>query len=243
MLTVGPADHPRACGENRPVRVEKSGGAGSSPRVRGKRGAGVADRPRERIIPARAGKTSATASTGGSPPDHPRACGENATAAWTGVQAAGSSPRVRGKQAPCGSGEHPPRIIPARAGKTKTSRSCRSPAWDHPRACGENTSRISRMSAPAGSSPRVRGKQARERNPVLLDGIIPARAGKTARRVPPRPRRPDHPRACGENAHYRRPQGRSRGSSPRVRGKHGSSPPSSSARGIIPARAGKTGDR
>ena len=180
MLTVGPADHPRACGENRPVRVEKSGGAGSSPRVRGKRGAGVADRPRERIIPARAGKTSATASTGGSPPDHPRACGENATAAWTGVQAAGSSPRVRGKQAPCGSGEHPPRIIPARAGKTSSMRKWRTSSSDHPRACGENQDFSILQIARLGSSPRVRGKHLPHIAHVRARRIIPARAGKTS---------------------------------------------------------------
>ena len=53
-----------------------------------------------------------------------------------------------------------------------------SPA--HPRACGENVQEVSLVSIPAGSSPRVRGKLGEARSVVGLDGLIPARAGKTA---------------------------------------------------------------
>ena len=53
-----------------------------------------------------------------------------------------------------------------------------------------------------------------------MDGLIPARAGKTFR-VPRSRYDPEaHPRACGENPARRPPRSTWAGSSPRVRGKH-----------------------
>ena len=71
-------------------------------------------------------------------------------------------------------------------------------------------------------------------------GLIPAHAGKTiaiARCV-----RPcwAHPRSRGENCPGRRWSARGWGSSPLTRGKHGRQDSSASARGLIPAHAGKT---
>ena len=56
-LAVGRA-HPRACGENIEPKTMPNPALGSSPRVRGKRPHGVVHAARERLIPARAGKTS-----------------------------------------------------------------------------------------------------------------------------------------------------------------------------------------
>ena len=53
--------HPRACGENLVGGSVGHRGSGSSPRVRGKRGKGVADGLAARLIPARAGKTHVAA--------------------------------------------------------------------------------------------------------------------------------------------------------------------------------------
>ena len=133
-----PAAHPRACGENAPPAAEFPLLLGSSPRVRGKHLRLVVDADRDRLIPARAGKTEAVRSaqlhrpahpracgenrpsTSKSPRDwaHPRACGENLVRVCKKQLAAGSSPRVRGKL-----GERPAVVglrglIPARAGKT-----------------------------------------------------------------------------------------------------------------------------
>ena len=52
---------------------------------------------------------------------------------------------------------------------------------------------------------------------------------------------PAHPRACGENLVHRFPNALAYGSSPRVRGKRAGFAPCGSGRGLIPARAGKTG--
>ena len=52
------SDHPRACGANSGVLRFTAGGAGSSPRMRGKRPCSVHRMIRARIIPAHAGQTT-----------------------------------------------------------------------------------------------------------------------------------------------------------------------------------------
>ena len=96
---------------------------------------------------------------------------------------------------------------------------------------------------PAGSSPRVRGKQHRTMVAPGVSGLIPARAGKTQRRGRGLGASRAHPRACGEN--LRAPDGlrTRRGSSPRVRGKPNSAAWCPSPGWLIPARAGKTRER
>ena len=73
----GPGAHPRACGENLRGPGGRDYPQGSSPRVRGKRGAGLPAPSLDRLIPARAGKTPCGRSRRPAPPAHPRACGEN----------------------------------------------------------------------------------------------------------------------------------------------------------------------
>ena len=114
----------------------------------------------------------------------------------------------------------------------------------------------------AGSSPRGRGKllSVCESNPV--EGLIPARAGKTLVVVEvaeshcgssPRGRGKlikscrdltyslAHPRAGGENTQRAGSCPTPAGSSPRGRGKRSARRDRNHARGLIPARAGKTG--
>ena len=173
------SDHPRACGANYFwVRHHMSPG-GSSPRVRGKHGVREGLERAGRIIPARAGQTSAWRACRPGPSDHPRACGANWAVAADEVRLAGSSPRVRGKHGRQPGGRGPVRIIPARAGQTR----CTSPLvmdWtDHPRACGANFTSLRRSSICFGSSPRVRGKHGRQPRGGGAVRIIPARAGQT----------------------------------------------------------------
>ena len=73
----GRTAHPRACGENEPVRALVLDCDGSSPRVRGKPGVKADNSLILGLIPARAGKTSVIALWGSLNPAHPRACGEN----------------------------------------------------------------------------------------------------------------------------------------------------------------------
>ncbi len=135
--------HPRACGENVPFPAGCGRLVGSSPRMRGKRGAPSSASGARRFIPAHAGKTnrtrrSSTARSGSSPrmrgkpprgPSphraptvHPRACGENTAPSlgrWCG---SGSSPRMRGKHFQQRVYREKPRFIPAHAGKTRFPR-------------------------------------------------------------------------------------------------------------------------
>ena len=236
-----PGAHPRACGENAWLNSSAVISPGSSPRVRGKRRQDRARRCNLRLIPARAGKTLRGPSTALWHPAHPRACGENRHECGDGEDLLGSSPRVRGKrssiQASCSSS----RLIPARAGKTKTSPQPGPGGTAHPRACGENRRSCTRRPPEPGSSPRVRGKRRMLDDFFHLPGLIPARAGKTyAPPIRPETSRA-HPRACGENSSPSPLPVVFVGSSPRVRGKRSDSHRGRSRAGLIPARAGKTG--
>ena len=233
-------DHPRACGENAGVPPRLVPHEGSSPRVRGKPRI-RASRPRlSRIIPARAGKTVVVLLFMSGVPDHPRACGENSGKARDRCRTWGSSPRVRGKLTEIVVSSQEERIIPARAGKTCPAPGGGARARDHPRACGENSARLSSALVPPGSSPRVRGKRPPLHQPTRSPRIIPARAGKTTPPPPRRSGRPDHPRACGENLLEAARKVFPEGSSPRVRGKRDYKYKTVLITGIIPARAGKT---
>ena len=74
------ADHPRGCGENVSFVEPPPAVNGSPPRMRGKQSAPHEQLRHIRITPADAGKTS-THVCGKKPlQDHPRGCGENASA-------------------------------------------------------------------------------------------------------------------------------------------------------------------
>ena len=96
------------------------------------------------------------------------------------------------------------------------------------------------MRSPTGSSPRGRGKPLYGDVSDHRKGIIPARAGKTASCFLAARLVSDHPRAGGENVVVFPVQVVGVGSSPRGRGKRRVGVLGEYARGIIPARAGKT---
>ena len=70
--------------------------------------------------------------------------------------------------------------------------------------------------------------------------LIPAHAGKTAKRIHLSAPRQAHPRACGENGFRRRFVTSHPGSSPRMRGKLSSIAGAIRVHRLIPAHAGKT---
>ena len=140
----------------------------------------------------------------------------------TGVRAGvvGSSPRGRGKLRAGFFSVVSVRLIPAWAGKTRSSSLSGLPVAAHPRVGGEN--HTYRM---------------RQLIPVWL---IPAWAGKTrcGRRRPCV--RPAHPRVGGENPEHSRATMWVTGSSPRGRGKHLFYLLFTFLCRLIPAWAGKT---
>ncbi|RYP99501.1 hypothetical protein PG22506_1228 [Bifidobacterium pseudolongum subsp. globosum] len=173
------SDHPRACGANdakEPFDVVEDG---SSPRMRGK----LPWRPRQdsriRIIPAHAGQTPMRHLLAFLVSDHPRACGANGINVNGAFYDGGSSPRMRGKLHTVRQGRRLGRIIPAHAGQTPFHAvHVRGPA-DHPRACGANSAASCQTCVPAGSSPRMRGKQDAGGHHREPRRIIPAHAGQT----------------------------------------------------------------
>ena len=147
---------------------------------------------------------------------------------------------MRGKHRQQATQDHCRRIIPARAGQTRRCALGRSPSTDHPRACGANQQGSREPRRFDGSSPRVRGKLAREGGQCGERRIIPARAGQTLPLCSHSSRPPDHPRACGANVIHSCGCTPVAGSSPRVRGKPGADGQGRGRPRIIPARAGQT---
>ena len=171
--------HPRACGENAMHACARATAAGSSPRVRGKHQPRHRHHQHRRLIPARAGKTASRAAGSMWGPAHPRACGENPGSSIVRVRTRGSSPRVRGKRHERSRQRDAVGLIPARAGKTPSWSCSTKRSRAHPRACGENSAQGDARRVRWGSSPRVRGKLARDLVHGRAHGLIPARAGKT----------------------------------------------------------------
>ena len=218
------AAHPRAGGENRNSSKMLSLIVGSSPRGRGKQRLDRGRADHERLIPARAGKTPPVFAHVDASSAHPRAGGENNDGDAAALAIRGSSPRGRGKQGDTGGLLLPPRLIPARAGKTRLHYASRAMYRAHPRAGGENPPVSPRAGRPSGSSPRGRGKLGSVKRHGPLTRLIPARAGKTTPQHPRRGPAGAHPRAGGENSNEFYGWLNRTGSSPRGRGKHSRTP-------------------
>ena len=150
---------------------------------------------------------------------HPRSRGENWPCASSDSLAAGSSPLTRGKRAHADRLSPPLRLIPAHAGKTGESAPDAGAAWAHPRSRGENSASTSAREATTGSSPLTRGKHLLTRQRDVLEGLIPAHAGKTPQTWRGGQSGRAHPRSRGENGSHAAALTRVRGSSPLTRGK------------------------
>ena len=252
--------HPRVCGGNRARGRGPSGGAGPSPRVRGKQVVvlRVIDEPGS--IPACAGETEKAVKRPNAPAVHPRVCGGNSL--WLGIrtEVAGPSPRVRGKllrqdgdplgrgSIPACAGEHHGsqpreprhRSIPACAGETACSASVLSAVPVHPRVCGGNSVPRRLVVERRGPSPRVRGKRSMGIRRCGSWRSIPACAGETFPSVSSRRGVGVHPRVCGGNGESVIRLIVGPGPSPRVRGKRPCIDRACYLGGSIPACAGET---
>ena len=173
-----------------------------------------------RIIPARAGFTSCFVVRVLISWDHPRSRGVYATSVSPAPTTSGSSPLARGLPGPVGLLGADPRIIPARAGFTRTGNRAGNTGRDHPRSRGVYMPTIPTRPRTWGSSPLARGLRGDQEAHGEDPGIIPARAGFTTRAAGPSRASGDHPRSRGVYA---------------VAGPVPSLPPR-----IIPARAGFT---
>ena len=91
-----------------------------------------------------------------------------------------------------------------------------------------------------GSSPLTRGKPEQQATVGVLQGLIPAHAGKTPRRHASAPSSEAHPRSRGENTGKLMNGVTQRGSSPLTRGKRLEAAVVLLVLRLIPAHAGKT---
>ena len=192
--------------------------------------------------------------------DHPRSRGEHINAWRMLLSVAGSSPLARGARLNKRSYCVVVRIIPARAGSTRSTTTSTLRGRDHPRSRGEHRKRARIGPVQIGSSPLARGAHPNGTlaDPVVgiiparagarpgrradraPDRIIPARAGSTFRSSTRRKNRWDHPRSRGEHEIDEANWVPEWGSSPLARGAHSVAHPSDTLAGIIPARRGST---
>ena len=135
------------------------------------------------------------------------------------------------------------RIIPARAGPTRSTGKTPWVSSDHPRSCGANERKYQSAHISSGSSPLVRGQLGFERGLPAFGRIIPARAGPTTVDLLDARGKADHPRSCGANRHDQIVGILHGGSSPLVRGQHTPYIIGVNKKRIIPARAGPTARR
>ena len=91
----------------------------------------------------------------------------------------GSSPLTRGKLFPALVVGFRWGLIPAHAGKTAESVAPHGTKQAHPRSRGENEALAASDATDKGSSPLTRGKPEQQATVGVLQGLIPAHAGKT----------------------------------------------------------------
>ena len=234
------ADHPRSRGVYQEVIAALDPGYGSSPLARGLPRLHAWPGYLPRIIPARAGFTKLSVPCARSRSDHPRSRGVYLETSKTTDLSIGSSPLARGLRRRFQDGGGHSGIIPARAGFTFASARLCSTSRDHPRSRGVyNASRLPNRND-GGSSPLARGLRVFVSSRRVLCGIIPARAGFTAKRMSNTTSCTDHPRSRGV---YPSPEERldiGSGSSPLARGLHPPVCRQPTYQRIIPARAGFT---
>ncbi len=233
-------DHPRSRGVYEPLVNLICCWPGSSPLARGLLLVGLVGVLGGRIIPARAGFTESCGATGCPQADHPRSRGVYHLRRLGEPRRAGSSPLARGLRCRSGARLGRNRIIPARAGFTGSPRCGRLGGPDHPRSRGVYLAREAFEPLNRGSSPLARGLHLDLLGGLVVDGIIPARAGFTDRR-PGCPVAPeDHPRSRGVYTCAPTRAAMRSGSSPLARGLPGGGVVGVLDGGIIPARAGFT---
>ena len=233
-------DHPRSRGVYGGVYPGTRFRVGSSPLARGlQRGPGPLCGVRG-IIPARAGFTQPRHSRSTRGPDHPRSRGVYAPDEDADRSGCGSSPLARGLRHVCHRPADGLRIIPARAGFTRSGPTSASGSQDHPRSRGVYHGAGARRGTRGGSSPLARGLRAFCTPTRTASGIIPARAGFTHAGKTRVEFREDHPRSRGVYTQMTQYNANQQGSSPLARGLRGKGRVAHHGVRIIPARAGFT---
>ena len=172
-------DHPRICGEKRPMVSSFTIPSGSPPHMRGKVIPSLFGLNHERITPAYAGKRLGFLWLFRSHWDHPRICGEKRGVRVLNEYSLGSPPHMRGKVTEHRTHKAHHGITPAYAGKSLNFPTFSVCSWDHPRICGEKWLSEKRPLQMTGSPPHMRGKDVKLTLNAGQLRITPAYAGKS----------------------------------------------------------------
>ncbi len=232
--------HPRWRGADGMETYCLTFGQGSSPLARGGRVGCPSDPQYRGLIPAGAGRTTSPSTRTRSVRAHPRWRGADAGDFRTKSRPEGSSPLARGGptwpagQVPGG------RLIPAGAGRTVCRRLNLLGKRAHPRWRGADGPETGGAGSLAGSSPLARGGPAPVAFRASALGLIPAGAGRTPGGCRLRGGLAAHPRWRGADRSLSKVLHWVDGSSPLARGGHVIQPDGTTARGLIPAGAGRT---
>ena len=174
---------------------------------------------------------------------YPRVCGGTPKGEEPLIHRVGLSPRVRGNPGAAGANRQRLGSIPACAGEP----GARTPPLLHlgvyPRVCGGTPEPVSWTPGEKGLSPRVRGNRCARRRQDQRGRSIPACAGEPGQAALNTDAPEVYPRVCGGTVQSARPNSRTGGLSPRVRGNLGSASRSSGRQRSIPACAGEPGAR
>ena len=154
-----PRVYPRVGGGNQPAQQIDGRGQGLSPRGRGKQSSSSSSGRPARSIPAWAGETAGRQLSQRRRRVYPRVGGGNTSPRRPLMRCRGLSPRGRGKPADTAGSQARSRSIPAWAGETPAAAFIMPVNGVYPRVGGGNLSKLSKLSAGGGLSPRGRGKQ------------------------------------------------------------------------------------
>jgi len=232
--------HPRSRGEHADLEDSEDDTVGSSPLARGALWRDHTCRYAVRLIPARAGSTCRVGCGSRAWSAHPRSRGEHQPSGRSSRTMVGSSPLARGAPPRRRRSRWAGRLIPARAGSTRSSIAGSACPSAHPRSRGEHTSRGAGQKSPSGSSPLARGALSEGLHVERGERLIPTRAGSTYWRLVTSTWRPAHPRSRGEHTSRGAGQKSPSGSSPLARGALDQHDHAEGRRRLIPARAGST---
>ena len=219
-ILTSTAAHPRSRGEHREYPPGFFAGFGSSPLARGTLGA--------RRKPYRSDSA------------HPRSRGEHCFKVNAKSESSGSSPLARGTSRVLLPPIHPVRLIPARAGNTRTPAATEEVHSAHPRSHGEHSFDGHPVTYIYGSSPLARGTLPGCRSGTIPIRLIPARTGNTQYCWGGYSAAAAHPRSHGEHTLAGREGRFTPGSSPLARGTFYRFDVPAVAVRLIPARAGNT---
>ena len=194
----------------------------------------------DRNTPARAGTTAQQLGLGHKITEHPRAGGDDDESHRALSIKSGTPPRGRGRPLQGPGLSQSVRNTPARAGTTSVQWSRTRRRGEHPRAGGDDRSRILARIGLSGTPPRGRGRRVGGGHDLSRDRNTPARAGTTRISGEAGRATEEHPRAGGDDDLERSALLPRQGTPPRGRGRLETGCLAERGWGNTPARAGTT---